>query len=50
MTGYKMELSDAIKKVSEELSAMPDKEFFAELEKHKDGDIAKILIEANTIL
>lgn len=40
---------EAVRKVCEELCAMPEEEFYAELEKHKDGDIAQILRETGAI-
>ena len=37
-------LRDALKRVEKDLATLTDEEFRAELEKHKDGDIAKILL------
>ncbi len=41
--------NDAVKKVSEEIRAMSDEEFYAELEKHEDGDITQFLLETGAI-
>lgn len=40
---------EALKKVREKLSALSREEFMQELEKHKDGDIAKILMESGAL-
>lgn len=40
---------EAVKKVTEEIMAMSDEEFNAELEKHEDGDIAQFLLETGAI-
>jgi hypothetical protein len=37
------EFEEACKKVTEYLLSLTDEEFAAELEKHKDGDIAQII-------
>lgn len=39
-------LDEAIKQVFEELNSMSKQELEAEIEKHKDGDFAKILLES----
>ena len=44
------ETSKAIKKVYNKLSKMPKKEFMKKLEKHKNGDIAKIMRETRSPL
>jgi len=43
------ETKEAIKRVFEKLMALSKEEFYAELEKHKDGDIAQILIKSGAI-
>lgn len=42
---FKEEFEAAVKRVAEELEAMTDEEFEAELAKYRDGDIACILRE-----
>ena len=40
-----MKLQEAIKIIAQELNEMSREDFIKELEKHKDGDIAKALLE-----
>jgi hypothetical protein len=42
-------LIEAISEVGKELRYLPQEEFERELECHKDGDIAQILLETNAL-
>lgn len=44
-----IKLDNAIKKVTQELMTMPREEFMAELEKHRNGDIARILLYSGAV-
>lgn len=45
MSRFQKKFHKAVKEVADTLMAMSDEEFAAELEKHKDGDITRILQE-----
>jgi tripartite-type tricarboxylate transporter receptor subunit TctC len=43
---YKEDFKKALDEINMKLSEMTDEEFKAELEKNKDGDLARIFIDA----